>query len=118
MGAAVRPLELGLAVGPVRGTLVGGAFVAFNTIGVQMLEDRSDLAVLWDLRVSPEMRRRGVGSALFAAAEQWARDRGCRQLKVETQNINVAACKFYASRGCELGAIHRFAYPLGSTSLV
>ncbi len=101
----------GLLSARFEGRCVGGALVAFNTKGVQMLEDRSDLAVLWDLRVSPEMRRRGVGAALFAAAEQWARDRGCRQLKVETQNINVAACKFYASRGCELGAIHRFAYP-------
>ena len=25
--------------------------------------------------------------------------------------MNVAACRFYASLGCELGAINRFAYP-------
>jgi GNAT superfamily N-acetyltransferase len=93
------------------GRAVGGAVIAFNTKGLDMLEGRSDLAVLWDLRVSPEMRRRSVGSALFAAAAQWATAKGCHWLKVETQNINVAACKFYASRGCELGAIHRFAYP-------
>jgi streptothricin acetyltransferase len=33
-------------------------------------------------------------------------------LKVETQNINAAACHFYARQGCTLGGINRFAYPL------
>jgi hypothetical protein len=30
---------------------------------------------------------------------------------IETQNTNVPACHFYTARGCELGAINRFAYP-------
>lgn len=90
---------------------VGGAVVAWSTQGVHMLEERSDLAVLWDIRVLPSARGQGVGAALFRAAEAWARARGCRQLKIETQNINVPACRFYAHMGCELGSIHRFAYP-------
>ena len=93
------------------GRRVGGAVIAWATPGLEILEDRPDLAVLWDLRVSPEARRGGVGAALFAAAERWAVGRGARQLKVETQNINVPACRFYAKQGCTLGAIHRFAYP-------
>jgi GNAT superfamily N-acetyltransferase len=92
------------------GRPVGGAVLAFDTEGVHMLEGRRDLTALWDLRVAPEMRRSGVGSALFAAAAAWAQSHGCHQLKVETQNVNVAACEFYASHGCRLGAIHRFAY--------
>ena len=90
---------------------VGGAVIAFRTERLCMLDGRDDLAVLWDLRVSSEMRRHGVGAALFAAAEEWARARGCRQLKVETQNVNLPACRFYAAQGCELGVIDRFAYP-------
>jgi GNAT superfamily N-acetyltransferase len=93
------------------GRRVGGAVLASNTQGVHMLEGRRDLTVLWDLRVAPEMRRSGVGSALFAAAEEWAKSHGRRQLKVETQNINLPACRFYAGRGCHLGAVHHFAYP-------
>lgn len=92
------------------GARVGGAVVAFDTEGVNLLEGRQDLAVLWDIRVSPEFRGRGVGSALFRAVEAWASARGCRRLKIETQNINVPACRFYARRGCVLGAINRFAY--------
>jgi GNAT superfamily N-acetyltransferase len=91
--------------------LVGGAVVAFDTPGVDMLEGRRDLAVLWDIRVLPGARGHGIGAALFRAAEARARERGCRWLKIETQNINVGACRFYARMGCELGAIHRFAYP-------
>lgn len=92
------------------GRRLGGAVVAFDTPGVSMLEGRSDLAVLWDIRVRPEARSSGIGSLLFRAVEAWARDRSCRTLKVETQNINVPACRFYRRMGCTLGAVDRFAY--------
>ena len=84
---------------------VGGAVIAFNTTGVHMLEGRSDTAVLWDLRVGPEYRSSGIGSSLFRAAEVWCSHRACNLLKVETQNINLPACRFYARMGCTLGTI-------------
>ncbi len=90
---------------------VGGAILAFDTPDVLMLEGRRDLAVVWDLRVAPDERGRGVGAALWRASESWAFARGCRHLKVETQNVNVPACRFYARQGCVLGGIQRFAYP-------
>ena len=90
--------------------VMGGAAIAYATPEVYMLEQRQDLAVLWDIRVQPEARGQGVGKQLFWAAVGWARKRGCRQMKIETQNVNVPACRFYAAQGCELGAIHRYAY--------
>jgi GNAT superfamily N-acetyltransferase len=90
---------------------VGGAAIAWRTPRVNMLEGRDDLAVLWDIRVRPEYRAQGIGSKLFSRVVDWAKARGCRQLKIETQNINVPACRFYARQGCELGAIRRWAYP-------
>jgi ribosomal protein S18 acetylase RimI-like enzyme len=92
------------------GLRVGGAVVAFSTPGLTMLEGRENLAVLWDIRVSPEARRQGVGSALFRAVEARARAEGSQQLKVETQNINVAACRFYARQGCVLKSVNHKAY--------
>ena len=89
---------------------VGGATVIFNAPEVDMLEGRSDLALIWDIRVAPEARRLGVGSELFRAAVEWSKARSARLLKVETQNTNVPACRFYARQGCFLGAIDRFAY--------
>ena len=91
--------------------IVGGATVAFDTPGLAMLEGRRDLALLWDIRVSPDARRKGVGTALFERVEAWAQLHGCRQLKIETQNINVPACRFYERQGCQLRAIDRAAYP-------
>jgi len=93
-----------------RNLAVGGVGVAFDTPRVQMLDGRKDLAVLWDIRVHPDHRRRGIGSMLFQRAADWARKRGCKQLKVETQNINVAACRFYRNHGCKLGAINLHGY--------
>jgi GNAT superfamily N-acetyltransferase len=60
------------------------------------------------------MRGKGLGSLLYRAAEQWARSRGdgktVRQLKAETQDINVGACRFYAAQGAVLGAINCYGY--------
>jgi GNAT superfamily N-acetyltransferase len=91
-----------------RNNPVGGATVAFDTTGVFMPEARRDLAVLWDIRVSPQAR--GAGISLFRHAAEWSRDRGCRQMKIETQNVNVPACRFYQRMGCHLGEIRRFGY--------
>jgi GNAT superfamily N-acetyltransferase len=110
-GEAFDLRNWGLLVARSNGRRVGGAVLAFDTEGIDMLRGRRDLVVIWDLRVASEARRAGVGSRLFRAAETWAINRGCRQLEVETQNVNVPACRFYARQGCVLGAIHRYAYP-------
>ncbi len=92
------------------GLAVGGATVAWNTAGNDMLEGRRDLSVLWDIRVLPVMRGHGIGKLLFEYAAAWSRSRDCEEMKIETQNINVAACRFYSAMGAELGDIRRFAY--------
>jgi GNAT superfamily N-acetyltransferase len=90
---------------------VGRAAIAWRTPEVELLEGRNDLALLWDLRVQPACQRRGIGTVLLSAAEEWAKTQGARLLKIETQNINAPACRFYEARGCVLGAYHRHAYP-------
>ncbi len=89
---------------------VGGAVVASDTDGVWMLDGRDDLAVLWDIRVRSARKRAGVGKALFERAVEWSKGRGLKQLKTETQNTNVPACRFYESMGCELRGIVRHTY--------
>ena len=101
----------GFLVAQVAGQRVGGAAVAFSTPSIDMLDGRSDIAALWDIRVAPEARGQGIGRALFHAVEAWGRARGCRELIIETQNINVPACRFYQRLGCELVAANKFVYP-------
>lgn len=55
------------------------------------------MAALSDIRAQPDWRGRGIGSRLFKKAVTYARSFGCQQLKIEAQNINVRACRFYAS---------------------
>jgi ribosomal protein S18 acetylase RimI-like enzyme len=95
----------------VDGKRVGCATLIARAPAVDLLDGRDDLARLWDLRVAPEFRHRGVASALLAAAEESAGARDIRTLMVETQDVNVPACRFYARRRFVLGAVNRGAYP-------
>lgn len=90
---------------------MGGSMVAIDIpAGMTTPFEDSGIAILWDLRVSSESRNSGIGSMLFKYASDWARQKGCKQLKIETQNVNVPACRFYAKQGCVLGGIHRYGY--------
>ena len=92
------------------GVRVGGAAVAIGTPELEMLEGRDDLALLWDLRIAPDYRGRGIGGALIAAAEKWSKANGATTLKVETQNINIPACRRYAQSGFVLRTANFGAY--------
>ena len=92
------------------GQRIGGAAVAWKTPEISSWAGGEDVACLWDLRVDPDYRNRGIGHQLFRHALQWAQKRDCHRFMVETQNINVPACRFYARQGCELGAINRCVY--------
>ena len=91
------------------GRRVGGAVVAKDRT-IELIGEREDTAVLWDLRVDPTYRRRGVGGTLLAAVERWAAERGVNRLLVETQDVNVPACRFYASHGFQLDGVTPRAY--------
>jgi GNAT superfamily N-acetyltransferase len=97
-------------VARVAGERVGGAAVVFRAPDVGMLRGRQDVALLWDIRVTPAMRNRGVGAALMAAVEAWSAAHGAAWIEVETQNVNVPACRFYERTGFVLREAHPHAY--------
>lgn len=90
---------------------VGGAIGVMRSPDIEMFGDRTDLAILWDIRVAPAWRGKGVGALLLRAVEDWARGGGASTLEVETQDINVPACRFYERHGFRLGAVNPDAYP-------
>jgi ribosomal protein S18 acetylase RimI-like enzyme len=92
------------------GRPIGAAAVAWNEPGLESLQGATDIAEFWDIRVHPDFRRRGLGSALFDTAVRYAKSRECTLLTIETQNTNVAASRFYRSRGCALASVDRDAY--------
>ena len=85
--------------------IVGGAVVSYATPGFGMLEGRDDLAILTNIRVAPNYRSKGVGTALFKQAVSFAQTTPCERLKIQTQNTNPSACRFYARQGCRLERI-------------
>ena len=90
---------------------VGGAVVVHDSPELDFLEARRDLAALWDLRVAPEWRGQGVGTMLYKRVVRYAKSVGCVELKIETQDVNVRACNFYAKQGCRLVNVIPDAYP-------
>ena len=96
----------------VNGSRVGGAAVVLRAPDMDMLRGRDDVAILWDIRVDPAFRGQGIGTALIAAVEAWSSAHGAEWIEVETQNVNVPACRFYERQGFVLRDVNRHAYPL------
>ena len=90
---------------------VGGAAVVMRDPNVELLRHRSKTALLWDIRVAPETRHQGIGTRLLDAAQHVAREGGANRLLVETQHINVPACRFYQRHGFTLEAVAPHVYP-------
>jgi ribosomal protein S18 acetylase RimI-like enzyme len=89
---------------------VGASAVASRDKDVNMLAGRDDLAVLWDIRVDNAYKHRGIGQALFDMAVDWSRKQGLAQMKIECQNNNIPAIKFYHKQGAVLSAVDEYAY--------
>lgn len=87
------------------GRIVGGVAVAHATPSMGLLEGRDDLASLVNIRVDPDYRTRGIGGTLFRQAVSFATMTPCKRMKIQTQNTNVTACRFYARQGCRLESI-------------
>ena len=99
--------EWGIFMAFQDGWHIGGSIVA---PGAHIGDLDSRFSQLFDIRLLPEHRRQGNGSMLLKRAAEWAKQRGCSYLKIETQNTNVPACRFYAGQGCVLGNIDKCAY--------
>lgn len=94
-----------------QGQRVGGAALIFADPRIELLGDCATCALLWDLRVAPTLRYQGIGSALLQSAEHVATRLGASALRVETQQVNVPACRFYARNGFRLERVVADAYP-------
>jgi aminoglycoside 6'-N-acetyltransferase I len=73
------------------GGLAGFAELSIRAYAEDCVTDR--VAYLEGWYVLPEMRRRGVGRALVAAAEDWARAQGCTEFASDAvlDNLDSAA---------------------------
>jgi streptothricin acetyltransferase len=64
-----------------------------------------DTAIIWNLLVDKEYRRRGLGREFIQRAIAWGRSHHLRAIVLETQTDNLPACRFYQAMGLQLGGI-------------
>lgn len=66
--------------------------------------------VVDDFAIDRPVRGSDLAAQLMDHAVIWAKARGLPGLRLETQNNNVAACRFYRRYGFELGGFDRYLY--------
>ena len=84
-----------------------GALVGFVEVSLRPVMEgsaQSPVGYIEGWYVSPDFRRRGVGRALIAAAEVWARDQGCRAMGSDCHADNHASHLAHLSLGYQHAA--------------
>jgi GNAT superfamily N-acetyltransferase len=66
--------------------------------------------VVWFLYIAPAWRRRGLGRALLAQVEAYAREVGASHVWLETSNVNVPGITAYGRLGYTLCGADRLYY--------
>ncbi len=97
---------------------IDGGYVALadeQVAGVVLLnvEEWRSVTRIEDIIVGRQFRRYGIGSLLLKRASDWARNRGCWAIVLETQNVNYPAIQFYLRNGLEVWSINQHFYPPG-----
>ncbi|MBE3067397.1 MAG: GNAT family N-acetyltransferase [Chloroflexi bacterium] len=77
----------------------GGQISGWAHVHAYPLPEMDFHAELGGLVVAEAHRGSGVGKALLAAAEEWARRNGCRELWLRSNVIRTEAHRFYQGRG-------------------
>lgn len=79
-----------------------GGVVGWVYVALQVTIEGDPGAEVWGLVVDEALRGRGIGSALMARAEEWARGRGFRDVSLRTNIIRKETHHFYQSLGYEI----------------
>jgi ribosomal protein S18 acetylase RimI-like enzyme len=87
------------------------AYVGHQLAGqIQLRTWWNHFASIEDIRVEPGFRKQGIGRALVEQAIIWARGKGMPGIRLETQDVNVPACRLYERCGFKLGGFDWYLY--------
>ena len=100
----------------LRSTVARGGFVyaafcgrllkGFVSVEPGLFGGRHRYLDLTNLHVSEDMRRQGIGAALFAAAKAWAKQNGARKLYLSAHSA-VETQAFYHKMGCVEAVVYQ-----------
>jgi GNAT superfamily N-acetyltransferase len=92
-----------ISVEQVRSMFSNGEFLLVDgdgpLAGCVYVEQRGERAYFGLLSIDPAMQRTGLGSRLVAAAEEWARAKGCRFMDLRIVNLREELPVFYRKLG-------------------
>lgn len=109
-GDRSNPAEVLIAVDET-GHAVGFVELSIRPYAEGCTSDR--VAYLEGWYVDPGMRRKGIGSALVRAAEEWGRSQGCSEMASDTEIENTVSAAAHQSLGfTEVDRIVCFRKPL------
>ena len=63
-----------------------------------------------DICVAKSYRNKGIGFQLMDKAVEWTKMKNLKGIMLETQDVNIAACKFYKKYGFILGGVDTMLY--------
>jgi ribosomal protein S18 acetylase RimI-like enzyme len=86
--------------------------IGHHPVGVLVLKYEQNQTLVWSVAVRPEYQRRGLGLRLLNYAEQEARDRGYKSIRLYTNSLFVENIALYKWFGYEETGLEPF---LGST---
>jgi len=100
-GKPASTLPLALIVAEISDDVVG-----FIEVGLRShadgCDERQPVGFVEGWYVVPELQRRAVGRALMAAAEEWARSRGAKEIASDTWADNAASQLAHQALGFEI----------------
>ncbi|HEY7727193.1 MAG TPA: GNAT family N-acetyltransferase [Candidatus Eisenbacteria bacterium] len=79
-----------------------GGVVGWIYVALQVTIEGGPGTEVWGLVVDESCRGRGIGRALMARAEEWARARGFREVSLRTNILRKETHRFYQSIGYEI----------------
>ncbi|ULO08545.1 GNAT family N-acetyltransferase [Paenibacillus sp. 19GGS1-52] len=82
-----------------------------NCIGqIKLRAHWNGYAFIEDISVAKKMRGKSIGTALLNKAAEWAKQNKLMGLVLETQDVNLLACRFYAKNNFIIGAVDTMMY--------
>ena len=96
--------DITFAMASPSSTILGG-WKEHQIVAATMIGHDGHRGSLYYFAVHPEFRKRGIGSALMKAAEQWLKSQGVWKINLLIRDENMEAMGFYQSLGFAKNAV-------------
>lgn len=77
---------------------------------IRLRSNWNGFAYIENIAVAKKSRQLGIGTALLNVAIEWAKRKNFIGLMLETQDINISACRFYAKNNFVIGGVDCMLY--------